>query len=140
MKGRTSMVSKADSSTSAKSKPALKSVAPVKRATAKSDAEATEANDSETGADFIRRKAFIDRIVASSGMKPNAVKSTLDAVLHEIGDALSKGESLNLPPLGKLSVNRKKDIKNGEVLVCKLRRSRPAEKIQPTLAEVDEER
>ncbi len=91
------------------------------------------------GPSFIRRKEFVERVVTSSGLKPNQVKSALDAVLKELGDALSAGEAVNLPPLGKLSVNRQKDLKKGEVLICKLRRPAPSQKIQPALAESTEE-
>ncbi len=88
---------------------------------------------------FVRRKEFVARVVASSGLKPNAVKSALDAVLREIGDALSSGEALQLQPLGKLSVKRRRDLKNGEMLVCKLRRTTPPLKIDPPLAEAAED-
>ncbi len=107
---------------------------PIAGVTADTDTDGTAAPR------FIRRKEFVARVVASSGMKPNAVKSTLDAVLKELGDALSNGEALQLPPLGKLSVNRRKDLKNGEMMVCKLRRTTPAEKTEPPLADTPEER
>ena len=83
---------------------------------------------------FIRRKEFVARVVATSGLKPNAVKTALDAILQEMGDALSNGEALQLPPLGKLSVKRQKDLRNGEMMVCKLRRTTPPEKTEATLA------
>jgi len=70
----------------------------------------------------VRRKELVERIVARSGMKPNAVKTLLDAVLVELGDALSAGESLNIHPLGKVTVNRKKELEDREVLICKIRR------------------
>ncbi len=105
---------------------------------ADADASSSDQDQSGPSKDFVRRKEFVDRIVASSGMKPNAVKTALDAVLGEIGAALSKGEALNLPPLGKLSVNRRKDVKGGEILICKLRRSPPALKIDPALADAAE--
>jgi len=70
----------------------------------------------------VRRKELVDRIVENSGMKPNAVKNALDAVLKEVGDALSAGEALNLPALGRVSVNRRKELDDGEVLICKIRR------------------
>ena len=73
-------------------------------------------------ANVVRRKEMVDRIVASSGLKPNAVKTVLDAVLAELGSALSAGESLNLHPLGKVTVNRQKKLDDREVLICKIRR------------------
>lgn len=77
----------------------------------------------------VRRKEFVERVVARSGTKPNAIKSVLDAVLFEMGAVLSQGETLDLQPLGKIKVNRQKDVPNGEVLICKLRRKKPVPEI-----------
>lgn len=70
----------------------------------------------------VRRKELVERIAEKTGKKPNLIKSVLDAVLLELGDALSSGESIRVQPLGKLSVNRRKELPDGEVIVCKLRR------------------
>lgn len=101
----------------------------VKKKSAKTtpDTLAPEIIDEATQTDpvvtkVVRRKEMVDRIVANSGMKPNAIKTALDAVLKEIGDALSAGEALNLPALGRVSVNRRKELDDGEVLICKIRR------------------
>jgi len=75
----------------------------------------------------VRRKELVERIAARSGVKPNLIKSVLDAVLMEIGDALSGNEALQVQPLGKLSVKRRKDLPDGEVLNCKLRRKTQVE-------------
>ena len=77
---------------------------------------------------IVRRKEMVERIALSSGVKPNVIKSVLDTVLKEIGDALSNGEGLNLAPLGKVTVNRRKEIATGEVLICKIRRNNNVEK------------
>ncbi len=111
---------------------------PLAGVTADPAAESETAAPAAPGLNFVRRKEFVSRVVASSGLKPNAVKSVMDAVLKELGDALSNGEALQLPPLGKLSVNRRKDLKNGEMLVCKLRRTTPPEKSDDTLADAAE--
>ncbi len=81
--------------------------------------------------EMVRRKELVERIVASSGLKPNAVKSVLDAVLVEIGNALSAGEGLNIHPLGKITVNRKKEMEDREVLICKIRRKVETSIISP---------
>ncbi|MGR3291211.1 MAG: HU family DNA-binding protein [Paracoccaceae bacterium] len=78
--------------------------------------------DSRTDVKMVRRKELVERIVARSGLKPNAVKSVLDAVLQELGDALSAGEGLNLHPLGKVTVARSKTLGSKEILMCKIRR------------------
>lgn len=95
-------------------------------------AEIAEASDSNVTkietVKVVRRKELVERIAASSGVKPNLIKSVLDAVLKEIGDVMSSGEVLQVQPLGKMSVNRRKDLPDGEVLICKLRRKNPVEK------------
>lgn len=132
------MVTKAPTPKSPTAKTAPKPYKSLQAHTTDNASAGTDEAAPDNKGNFIRRKEFVDRVVATSGLKPNVVKTTLDAVLQEIGDALSKGEALNLPPLGKLSVNRQKDIKGGEVLICKLRRSTPALKIQPPLAETQD--
>ena len=71
---------------------------------------------------IVKRKELVERIAAASGLKPNVIKSVLDPVLKELGDVLSAGEILQVQPLGRVSVNRRKDLANGEVMICKLRR------------------
>jgi len=80
-----------------------------------------------SGADatvMLRKKELLARIAESSGLRPNKIKPVMEAVLREIGDALERGEALNVPPLGKLSVNRTKEGENANVIVAKLRRSK----------------
>ncbi len=99
---------------------------PVKTNVAKTFVKDTAAPDvaqvKAAPAKFLRRKEMVERVVASSGLKPNVVKTALDAVLLELGNALSAGEDLNLQPLGKVTVNRKKQVKDREIIICKIRR------------------
>ena len=88
----------------------------------KATAADVAASKPDGGNPAVRRKEMVERIVAATGKKPNEIKSVLDGVLVELGKALSAGESLNLHPLGKVSVNRQKKFDNREVLVCKIRR------------------
>ena len=96
----------------------------LRKPAAKTTTTTTVTNTPETRVPvkMVRRKELVERIVATSGMKPNAVKSVLDAVLVELGDALSAGEGLNIHPLGKVTVNRKKDMEDRQILICKIRR------------------
>ncbi|MCR8725623.1 HU family DNA-binding protein [Frigidibacter sp. ROC022] len=80
---------------------------------------------SGNNATIYRKKELVDAVVASSGLKKKTVKPVVDAVLAEIGVALSRGDALNMPPLGKLLVNRTKDGPASEVLILKLRRVKP---------------
>lgn len=83
------------------------------------------AGDDETGAAaqvMVKKKDFVDRVVAASGAKKPVARDLTEAVLKVLGEALSKGESLVLPPLGKLRVARQLDKSGGEVLQIKLKR------------------
>jgi Tfp pilus assembly protein FimV len=71
---------------------------------------------------MLKKQELVERIVRASGAKKKDVKLIVEATLGVIGDALSAGEVLNLQPLGKLKVNRKRDEGNAEVLIVKLRR------------------
>lgn len=71
---------------------------------------------------ILRKNDFYDRVVAATGAKKGDVRQIADAVLDILGAALSAGEALALPPLGKARVNRQKDLATGEVLIVRLRR------------------
>jgi len=75
---------------------------------------------------FVRKKELIERVVAVSGMKKKDVKPAVEAMLSVLGQALSNGEALNINPLGKVQVNRKKQIDNAEVLITRIRRNTKA--------------
>lgn len=70
----------------------------------------------------LRKKDLVARVVERTGAKKSLARDLVDAVLDEIGAALSKGAGLNLPPLGKAKVNRHKERGAAEVLVVKFRR------------------
>lgn len=112
----------------AAAEPALKPVPGSSSAPAAQDAPGI------TPVQVIRRKEMVERIVARSGLKANVVKSVLDPLLREMGEALSRGEVLTLQPLGKLMVNRRKEVSRGEVLFCKLRRTASAKNAPQPLA------
>ena len=71
---------------------------------------------------MIKKPEILDRLVKVSGAKRKDAKLILEATLAVLGDALSEGEELNLPPLGKLKVNRTRQDGAAEVLILKLRR------------------
>ena len=73
-------------------------------------------------APLLKKQELVERIVKASGAKKKDVKLIIEAALGVLGDALSAGEELNLPPLGKMKVNRTRDEGNAEVLILKLRR------------------
>ena len=70
----------------------------------------------------MRKNDLIDRVVLRSGVKKKDAKPAVEAALAVLGEALSDGEVLQRPPLGKGRVTRTVEQDSGEVLVCKLRR------------------
>lgn len=67
------------------------------------------------------KKQLIEAIAASTGQKKTVVRPVVEATLAELSAALGKGDTLVLPPLGRLSVARIKPGKAGEIKVLKLR-------------------
>ncbi|MFN3823862.1 MAG: HU family DNA-binding protein [Pseudorhodobacter sp.] len=70
----------------------------------------------------LKKQELLARVAALSGAKRKDAKPILEAALRVLGDALSKGEDLNLPPLGKVKVNRSKAGGGTEILTLRLRR------------------
>ncbi len=71
----------------------------------------------------LKLKDLIDRVVEKSGAKKKDVKPVIDATLAVLGEALAAGEGLFVPPLGRLRVNRTKELATGDVLILKLKRA-----------------
>lgn len=71
---------------------------------------------------LLRRKEFVERVLSTSGAKKKDAQTVIDAVLRVMGEALSKGETLMLPPFGRARVSRQVALGAGEMLVVKLRR------------------
>ena len=82
--------------------------------------------ETEVASEMMRKKELIDAVVARSGIKKKDAKPVVEAMLSVLGDAIEEGRELNLQPLGKLKVNRSKDVGNAKVMICKLRRSNNA--------------
>ena len=72
------------------------------------------------------KRELIDRVVIASGIKKKAAKPVIEAMLKELGDACSRGETLNLQPFGKANVKRRKELENAEIIELRLRRSKLA--------------
>ena len=78
-----------------------------------SDDAATVASTASDIKTMIKKPEFIDRVVEASGMKKGEVKPIVEAALAVLGDALEKGEDLQLQPLGKIKVQNTKDVGGG---------------------------
>lgn len=74
----------------------------------------------------IGKRELIDRVVEASGIKKKSAKPVVEAMLKELGDALSRGENLNLQPFGKGIVKSHKNLENAEIIEMRLRRSKLA--------------
>ncbi|MCX7645005.1 MAG: HU family DNA-binding protein [Rhodobacteraceae bacterium] len=70
----------------------------------------------------LRLKDLVARVAERAEVRKPVARGVLEAALEEIGAALSRGQGLNLPPLGKAKVNRQTGRGGTEVLVVKLRR------------------
>lgn len=85
------------------------------------------------------KRELIDRVVTASGIKKKAAKPVVEAMLKELGEALSRGETLNLQPFGKGIVKTQKTLENAEVIELRLRRSKTAMQAAAPASEVASE-
>ncbi|WP_299414570.1 HU family DNA-binding protein [uncultured Sulfitobacter sp.] len=67
------------------------------------------------------KKELFELVVARSGMKKKDVKPVVEAMLAVLGDAFAEQREMNLQPLGKMKVQRGKELPDGRALVLKLR-------------------
>lgn len=127
-------------STSSKS-PTQAAKAPVKLAVVKAEeaaaaaleAEAEAGAEPEAGAEgeaslVLRKKDFVERVMIASGVKKPVARDVSEAVLKVLGEALDAGETMTLPPLGKIRVTKHLDKQGGEVLQVKIKRLTGPEK------------
>ncbi len=72
--------------------------------------------------EMLKKAEFLDRAVSRTDVKKRDAKPAIEAALAVLAEALSNGEELNLPPMGKLGVVKSKDLGEGaKVLTLKLR-------------------
>lgn len=76
-------------------------------------------------AHVLQKKDFVDRVVAASGAKKADARPIIEATLAQLGEALSAGETLAVPPLGRARVNLERDQRGGEIITLRLRRRPP---------------
>jgi nucleoid DNA-binding protein len=91
---------------------------------------------------MLRSRDLVARVAEATGAKVKDVRQAVEATLAELGKALDQGQTLQLPPLGKLSVAPRKGADDMSPIKLKLRRSSdPAvkkESKKEALAEPDE--
>ena len=107
--------------------PPMPKTKPAKPAKPRAAKPAAPARTAEDGTPIITRKELFARVKARTGkeVKGAEVRAVMEAVLAEIGDAVVKGETLKLPSLGTLKVQRQKTQGSSDVIVCKLNRKQP---------------
>ena len=99
-------------------KPASESTAPSVTRLPTADPQAAVAEEK-----VLRKKELFERVVEATGAKKKDVKPIVEATLKLLGDTLSSGDDLVLPPLGKAKVSKQKDLGSAEMLVIRLRRT-----------------
>ncbi len=69
----------------------------------------------------LKKRELVDLVAKHGDLKKKQVKPVVDALLAVLGDVLAEGREMNLPPLGKMKVNRQKTISGGQIILIKLR-------------------
>ena len=119
--------------TGSKPKAPAKALASVKTEEVSMEAEATTTTEA---APSVKLKDLIARVAEATGAKKPQVREIVEATLKEIGLSLDKGETLSLLPLlGRMSVNRTKELEQGVMMLVKLRRGTGAPVDKNTAAE-----
>lgn len=72
----------------------------------------------------LKKQELLEKLIGRADVQKKLAKPVLDAVLELLGEALAEGRDLNLPPLGKVKVNRVKDMAQARVIVAKIRQSK----------------
>ena len=98
-----------------------RAVAPKRTALEPAKPAVSKAKEQTGGASMVRKKELIGAVVARSGVKKRDAKPVVEALLAELATALAKGRGLNLPPLGRVKINRTREMENGRVIIVKMR-------------------
>ena len=70
----------------------------------------------------LKKKELVARVVAAlDGKKKGGVKEIVEATLAAMGEALQKGESLNIPPFGRARVAKQKGEGADQMTTVRLR-------------------
>ncbi len=102
--------------------------------------DAAETEEPGEGLVALSKGDLFARVKArTEGVRGRDIRMVIDAVLEELGAALVAGDSLKLPPLGTLKVQRNWESANADLAICKLRRKKPGAGGNDPLAEPAEE-
>lgn len=90
---------------------------------------------------MMKVKDLIDRVATASDQNKKDVRAIVEATLAELGKALEAGETLILPPLGRVRIANQKSDASGQMMTLKLRRggeNKPGKNAGEALAEASE--
>ena len=71
----------------------------------------------------LRIKDLVTRVSEATGGKRKGVKELVEATLHAVGDALARGEDLNLPGIGRTRIARTAEKDGASLMTLKVRRA-----------------
>ena len=124
-------------------KPGPKGIpAPKPKVVAEPAAELPEAVAVEAGTDravALKLRELVGRVVEVTGGKKKGVKEIVEATLTALGDALAKGEELNLPGVGKVRVAKSVDREGRSMMTLKVRGTGTPKAKEPKEALADAE-
>lgn len=81
------------------------------------------ATDGDEGVTGLHKAEFLDRVSSASNVSRAQARRVVEATLSELGRALSGDEPVVLPPLGTARVRRRRAMRDGEVVLIRLRRN-----------------
>ena len=70
----------------------------------------------------LKLKVLLDRVAEATGGKKKGLREIVEATLTAVGEALSRGEDLNLPGLGRTRVARSAEKDGASPMTLKVRR------------------
>ena len=85
----------------------------------------------ESAGPEMKKQELLDKVVSRSDTRKKFAKPVVEAMLEILGETLAEGRELNLPPLGKVKLNRTKEGARARVIVAKIRQSKQGGNILP---------
>ena len=83
-----------------------------------------EVNPADAGPE-LKKQELIEKVLAKGDIKKKNAKPVVEAVLEVLGEVLAEGREINLPPLGKIKINRVRDMANARIIIAKIRQAQP---------------
>ncbi|WP_162164343.1 HU family DNA-binding protein [Roseivivax isoporae] len=93
------------------------------RGTSAKDPQDADAVPAPPPAEDLRKKELIARVMDRAELKQGVAREAVEATLEILGEALAEGRALNLPPLGRVKVQRRRQTKKGQVMLTRVKRA-----------------